>query len=533
MHLSLLLPLVGVVSFVLYRILNRIVVRRQNAAKARQLGCQEAPSFPSGGFLNLQHLKRLQAADAQLLFPDLLLERQEEMNRLHGRTCTTFKTGILGQTMMFTSDPKNIQAMLATQFNDFEIGPIRFDIMGAALGDGIFVQDGKKWEHSRAMLRPNFVREQVSDLDMEERHVQNLFKTIPVGKDGWTELTNIQQKFFRLTIDASTEFLFGESCNSQLSEAGYNSGKRAADTPDEILFSKNFDTAQLHMAKMFRFGDMHWLYNKKEFKENGRIINEFVDHYVQIALRQSGDAEKKGAANGKKEKYVFLEALSQQTKDPVELRAQILNILLAGRDTTASLLSWTFLEFLRHPDVYAKLRETILSNFGSYDDPTNITFATLKSCQYLQCVLNESLRLWSVVPGNGRRSIRPTTLPRGGGPDGQSPVFLPANMQVDYSIHVMHRRKDIWGEDANEFKPERFIGRKYGWEFLPFNGGPRICIGQQFAITEASYVIVRLLQKFDRIEAAPGVLDDPIQSFLTLTSCPGRPVTLKMHEAEA
>jgi cytochrome P450 len=70
------------------------------------------------------------------------------------------------------------------------------------------VQDGKKWEHSRALLRPNFVRDQVSDLDMEERHVQDLFTVMPVQQDGWTDMTNVQELFFRLTIDTATEFLF-------------------------------------------------------------------------------------------------------------------------------------------------------------------------------------------------------------------------------------------------------------------------------------------------------------------------------------
>lgn len=62
----------------------------------------------------------------------------------------------------------------------------------------------------------------------------------------------------------------------------------------------------------------------------------------------------------------------------------------------------------------------------------------------------------------------------------------------------MHHRKDIWGEDVEEFRPERWEGKKVGWEYLPFNGGPRICLGQQFALTEAGYVVVRLLQRFGR-----------------------------------
>jgi hypothetical protein len=105
-----------------------------------------------------------------------------------------------------------------------------------------FVQDGKKWEHSRAMLRPNFVRDQISDLDMEEIHVKNLINVMPVQASGWTDFTNIQTLFFRLTIDASTEFLFGESV---LSQCAGNMGSAR----DETVFSKNFDRAQWHMSK--------------------------------------------------------------------------------------------------------------------------------------------------------------------------------------------------------------------------------------------------------------------------------------------
>jgi cytochrome P450 len=117
-----------------------------------------------------------------------------------------------------------------------------------------FVQDGKKWEHSRAMLRPNFVRDQVSDLDMEEVHVQNLLEVMPVQASGWTDFVNIQTLFFRLTIDASTEFLFGESVLSQ--RASLNEGKLNA--RDEVMFSQNFDRAQYHMSKQFRFADNYW-----------------------------------------------------------------------------------------------------------------------------------------------------------------------------------------------------------------------------------------------------------------------------------
>ena len=91
----------------------------------------------------------------------------------------------------------------------------------------------------------------------------------------------------------------------------------------------------------------------------------------------------------------------------------------------------------------------------------------------------------------------------------------------------MHHRPDIWGPDVEEFKPERWVGRKPGWEFLPFNGGPRICLGQQFALTEAGYVIVRLLQSFDRVEAMDA--DTAPKHQYSLTTAPAQ-LSVRFHK---
>jgi len=223
--------------------------------------------------------------------------------------------------------------------------------------------------------------------------------------------------------------------------------------------------------------------------------------------------------------------LAAEVRDPIELRSQLLHVLLAGRDTTASLLGWLWFSLARDPIRYTKLRNIIIDTFGTYDEsgPEQITFAKLKSCMYLQHCISEALRLYPVVPVNGRRSTRDTTLPTGGGPDGQSKIFIPAGTQVDYSVHVMHHRADIWGPDVEEFNPERWEGRKVGWEFLPFNGGPRICIGQQFALTEVSYVTVRLLQRFDVLENLE--TSNITRHNLTLINCSALGVKCKLREA--
>ncbi len=91
----------------------------------------------------------------------------------------------------------------------------------------------------------------------------------------------------------------------------------------------------------------------------------------------------------------------------------------------------------------------------------------------------------------------------------------------------MHRRKDLWGDDADVFRPERWENRRPGWEYLPFNGGPRICIGQQFALTELAYVIIRLLQRIDDIDGSQ--VPRPARHNLTLINCPADGVSVKLY----
>jgi cytochrome P450 len=136
--------------------------------------------------------------------------------------------------------------------------------------------------------------------------------------------------------------------------------------------------------------------------------------------------------------------------------------------------------------------------------------------------MKETLRLHSIVAFNSRMAVRDTTLPTGGGQDGKLPVFVPAGTEVNFSTYVMHRRRDLWGEDADEFVPERWESVRPGWSYVPFNGGPRLCIGQQFALTEAGFVIVRLLQRYDTIE---GLDVDAKRDYchFTIVAAPGTP----------
>lgn len=395
----------------------------------------------------------------------------------------TYSAITMGRPVILTREPENVKAILATNFKDFGIGA-RYKVMGALLGKGIFTSDGALWEHSRALVRPSFTKDRVADLDTFESHIQHLIAKIP--RDGST--VDLQPLFFQLTLDSATEFLFGESVDVLRSPAG----------SEQHLFGQAFDYAQFQIPTRLRLGPFLWMYRDKEFDIACTRVHNFVDKFVARALeyRRAYRAGEKANDEKEKGKYIFANELALATDDPIQIRAELLNILLAGRDTTAGLLSNTFYVLSHRPDVWAKLKSEVDELGGSRPD-----YETLRNMKYLKFVLNESLRLYPVVPGNARFANKNTTIPVGGGPDGKSPVFVPKGGTVVYSTYSMHHRKDLYGEDADEYKPERWEKLRVGWGYLPFNGGPRICVGQQFALTEAGYTIVRLLQEFEKIES--------------------------------
>ncbi|RAL03376.1 cytochrome P450 [Aspergillus ibericus CBS 121593] len=472
-----------VIAFILYKFGNVTFAKYRQRSKARRLRCGPIPVYTPGDPFGIYSFYETMKAASESRFPECLVQRVNDVSKRENRPITTFWNTTGGGSSIFTCDPRNIQAVLATQFKEFELGELRNASFRPMLGHGIFASNGKKWEHSRAMLRPQFSRDQINDLNLEEKHVINMIKALQIDSEGWTAAVDLKPFFFRLTIDAATEFLFGESVMSQLGEAVSN------DIPNKSLlgrrenrFSSAFDKAQYDIFRSGRMGRMYRLGHTSDLRKNVQEVHDFVDYYV--------------------ERYVFLNAIAEETQNPIELRDALLNILLAGRDTTASLLSWVMIVLSQNEAIFDRLRQTVLLEFGTYDNPREITFQKLKNCVYLQWTLKETLRLYAVVPINQRAATIDTTIPVGGGPDGEAPVFVPKGTEVYYSVHVMHRSKELWGDDADVFRPERWLGKKYGWDYLPSNGGPRICLDQQFALTEAGYVVVRLLQRFDKVTAA-------------------------------
>ncbi|KAG9250648.1 cytochrome P450 [Emericellopsis atlantica] len=402
-----------------------------------------------------------------------------------GDSGNTFEQRLLGVTGIDTIDPENIETILSTDFENFTLGlrPAHFKPL---LGSGIFTQDGAAWKHSRQLLRPQFASNRRQNFEQIQRCVQGIINDIP--ENG---VVDLQPLCFKLTFSTTMFLLFGDAVEAM------DWGKVVG---QESRFSAAFSLGQDYLASRGRLNGLYWLVNDKKFREACRVCHEFVDGAVADALE---DSDKKRAE--KEESYVFIKALLQQTRDPKVLRDQCLNVLLAGRDTTGCCMAWSFRLLARHPHVLSRLRGEVAEHVGTGPEAALPTREQLKKMTYLGLVIKEVLRLYPSVPVNSRSAINTTTLPVGGGPDGRSPVLVPAGTAVGYCVYAMHRRKDLYGEDADEFRPERWEGdnlKNIGWGYLPFNGGPRVCLGQEFALLEVSYTLARFVQLFPRMEVS-------------------------------
>ncbi|KAF9889256.1 hypothetical protein FE257_007569 [Aspergillus nanangensis] len=419
--------------------------------------------------------------------------------------------------VVFTQDPENIKAILTGQFADYGKGESFHRDWREFLGDSIFVTDGELWSRSRHLIRPMFVRERLVDTEIFERHVQHLIPLLEGGKaPGGSKIVDVGPLFYRYTLDAATDYLLGKGTDSLQNPA--------------TAFAEAFRYVQHRQALMFRLGVFGFILSKKKFREQLKVMDDFLQPYIERVLSLStAELDQKVSSRD-----TFLDALARFTRDPRILRDQLVAILLAGRDTTAATLAFCLFELSRNPGVVAKLREEILAR-GLGVGPTGKkpSYNDLKDMKFLNGVLHETMRLYPVVPFNVRFSLNDTTLPRGSGADGRSPVGVREGTRIIYSTMIMQRNPEFYPPpgspnyfDSQKWLPERWVSgwQPKPWQFVPFNGGPRICIGQQFAMIEMGYTVVRILQAFEQIQGipAPGKdkVEDPVMQF-EVTLSPG------------
>ena len=242
--------------YVIYYIYWQLTTGARRRRMIKDHGCKPANRLPSRDpFFGLD-----------LFFQTLNSLRNKNLlpttrSRFREMGVTTFQLILVGQVVYMTIEPENLKTVMALQFKNFGLGYRRKKSFLPLLGEGIFTTDGAAWQHSRDMLRPNFVRSQVGDLATFETHVNHLIQAIP--RDGST--VDLAELFFRLTMDSATEFLFGESTNCLA--PGVSTEKSAA-------FAAAFNRSQETIGNQARTGGMFdFFFRSRQLDEDIKTVH--------------------------------------------------------------------------------------------------------------------------------------------------------------------------------------------------------------------------------------------------------------------
>ncbi|KAI6168969.1 cytochrome P450 [Pisolithus thermaeus] len=429
---------------------------------------------------------------------------------------------IMFKDRVFTTEPEHIKAILTTQFNSFEKGPVLWDQLSGLLGTGVFNSDGEIWKFHRSITRPFFSKDRISHFDIFEKHIEDALRQAKARlQDGYP--VDFQDMVGRFTLDSATEFLFGKCVGSLSAGLIYpknslpGQNKEHTNHPSNV-FSRAFSEAQAQVMRRSSFGTVWRLaeFWNDRIEKDMEICHGFIEPILKDALEMKRSIKESEQSIGQAftEEKVFSEDtllghLVNCTEDLTIIRDEIVNILMAARDTTASTLTFLIYMLSQHPGVLKRLHAEVLSTVGSSRGPT---YDDVREMKYMRAVINETLRLYNPVPFNVRTSTEAVVWP---GVNGGPPIYIPPNTRTPFSIFLMHRRKDLWGPDADIFDPDRFIDERSKYLtsnpfiFLPFNAGPRICLGQQFAYNQMSFFLVRLLQTFSSIVLAEDLQTRP------------------------
>ncbi|RIB00396.1 cytochrome P450 [Gigaspora rosea] len=420
------------------------------------------------------------------------IQFEHELANKYGQlfTFTIFKLG----RVIVSNDPRTIEHVLKTRFDDFGKDEVIHEMGYEMFGDGIFAVNGYKWKFQRRIISHLFLG----------KNFKNLIYTSVIGKS--KIVINILKKYADSGKPIDLQDLFYKFTMDTFGDMSFGVDFGCLTHPEEkSQFVINFDYAQ--DVIFGRFTQPFWKLVEK-YSENGRRMRKackYIDDYVYNMInnhKSELEVEKKTVNNLL---TLLINAVDDNGKtfNDKELRDVILNLILAGRDTTAQALSWMMYLIMANKSVEDLLLQeinTLLSvetSIPSYDD--------IKLFKYATATFYETLRLYPIVPVNGRACIKDTVLPN------NVPIF--AGEFVEYNLFIMGRDEKIWGDDAKQFNPQRFLDSDDGlkpnkFKFAAFHAGPRTCLGQQFATLEVITLVVMMLKEF-KFELVPGQKSPP------------------------
>ncbi|KAI9330492.1 cytochrome P450 [Zopfochytrium polystomum] len=380
-------------------------------------------------------------------------------------------------------DPAVVEHVLKTKFPIYNKGHHFFSRTSDVLGHGIFAVDGEEWKFQRKTAANIFniknFKEFVGVVFVEEMAALSLRLDQAAQT---SEVVNLQDLFFRFTLDSFCRIGFGEMIDSLKQEK-------------PIAFATAFDAAQTRLSERFltplwRLAEFLSVEGRRH-QRNVRLIKDFGRKIVEKRLAHL-------AAGGDPSEFSDVLSFMMSTEvpqtglppTPDQLTEYVINLIIAGRDTTAQALSWCVLMLHRNPAAKAALLAEIdaaLPERGQLP-----SYEQVRGMQYANAVFHETLRLYPSVPMEIKEAAEDDVLPSG--------VQISKGTLVTWSPYAMGRSTLIWGEDAARFRPERWLEMEKApspYAYPVFNAGPRVCLGKNMAEVEGVFVLVSLMKRFE------------------------------------
>ncbi len=390
------------------------------------------------------------------------LERMIELFARHGDTYRVFVPA-RGSYTYVIHHPDDVKRVLLSNHKNYTKG-IGLDRVRILLGKGIMTSEGELWKRQRYMMQPFFHRRVISGFAQIIAQTNDRFISRWQERAARGELLNLTDEMSELTLEIVLRSIFGEDLDRLTQQLGAN--------PFEVITREQ--SRDLQFAYKFRS------LTKLVAQLIARRRAEAHEHFDYLAMLMSARDKESGAPMGER-----------------ELIDEVMTLIVAGHETTASALNWTWYLLAQHPQAQQRLHAEI-------DAAAAAAAPDLKQMEaltYTQQVINEALRLYPPGWLLSRRTIEADVL-------GGYPVAAGTNVLLP--LYLLHRHPRFWHE-PEKFLPERFApeheAQRPRFAYMPFAAGPRHCIGETFALYEMLVHLYKVARRYRLIH----VPDRPLQ----------------------
>jgi cytochrome P450 len=410
----------------------------------------------------------------------------------------------LGVPVCFVNRPDYIESVLVTQSGNFEKSK-DYRALRRVLGNGLLTSEGNFWKRQRKLVQPAFHQQRIAAY--AEVMVEFTRRMTASWADG--QALDIHEAMMRLTLEIVAKTLFDTEVSREAEDVG---------AALEVLMGKFMRQAGLALLLPSWMPLPTTRRLQRAVRQLDKVIYEII-RQRRAGSHFSGGLQVEPAPVSGDLLSVLLQAQDDEGIGMTDrqLHDEIMTLFLAGHETTANVLSWTWLLLGRHPKATEKLHEELRSVLAGRPP----TAADLPRLVYTDMVLREAMRLYPPVWIIGRRALAPFRL-------GQ--YELPGETNVLISQFLMHRDARYF-PDPNQFDPERWSATDARclmlprFAYFPFGGGPRVCVGAGFAMMEAVLLLSTIAQQF-QVNLAPGQAIGMLPS-VTLRPKNGIPATVK------